>query len=158
MKNKHSWRQGDPQSNLRGHPFMTSVKFSDFLTPPPCPRWATGLYYKIHATSLTVSAFPLPPPPLGADVINGWPPCQLLRLDFANRTVGFFVSSLLWLRESRVCPMARDFPHPRIICVLVLCWVDPKIYGILNGLGIVSESIIYLDNIAKEDENPTSLL
>ena len=53
---------------------MTSATFSDFLTPsPPCPRWATGLYYKIHATSLTLSAFPLPPSPLGADVINGWP-------------------------------------------------------------------------------------
>ena len=49
---------------LRGHPFMTSAKFWDFLTPsPPCPRWETGLYHKIHATSLTLSAFPLPPSP-----------------------------------------------------------------------------------------------
>ena len=58
---------------IGGHPFMTSAKFSDFLTPsPPCPHWATGLYYKIHATSLTLSAFPLPPSPLAAEVINGW--------------------------------------------------------------------------------------
>ena len=49
-------------------------KMLGFFDPlPPCPRWETGLYYKIHATSLTLSAFPLSPRPLGADVINGWP-------------------------------------------------------------------------------------
>ena len=48
-------------------------KILGFFDPlPPCPRWATGLYYQINATSLTLSAFPLPPPPLDVDVINGW--------------------------------------------------------------------------------------
>ena len=50
---------------------MMSAKISDFLTPsPPCPQ--------IHATSLTelpsfVCFSTNPPPPLGADVINGSP-------------------------------------------------------------------------------------
>ena len=39
-------------------------KIFGFFDPlPPCPHWATGLYYKIHATSLTLSAFPRPPSP-----------------------------------------------------------------------------------------------
>ena len=40
------------------------LKFLGFFDPlPPCPRWETGLYYKIHATSLTLFAFPLTPSP-----------------------------------------------------------------------------------------------
>ena len=38
-------------------PLLTSTKFSDILIPSPaCPQ--TDLWYKIHATSLTTSAFP----------------------------------------------------------------------------------------------------
>ena len=57
------------------YPYRYDVrKISGFFDPlPPCLRWETGLHYKIHATSLTLSAFPLPPSPLSADVINGWP-------------------------------------------------------------------------------------
>ena len=84
----------------RGHPFMTSAQFSDFLTPsPPCPRWATGLYYKIHATSLTLSAFPLPPPPLSVDVINGWPlmPSAFLKETDSRGQERVFTAKLLKL-------------------------------------------------------------
>ena len=34
-----------------------------FLTPSPLPAFGINLYQKIHATSLTMSAFPQPPPP-----------------------------------------------------------------------------------------------
>ena len=45
----------------RGHPFYDVQKRLGFFDPlPPCPCWATSLYYKIHATSFT-------------SVINGWP-------------------------------------------------------------------------------------
>ena len=45
----------------------TSAKFWDFLTPPPLVRAGQLVYnYKIHATSLTLSGFPLPPPPPSA--------------------------------------------------------------------------------------------
>ena len=48
----------------RGHPFMMSTKILDFLTPSPLVRAGKLVYtIKIHATSLTLSAFPLPPPP-----------------------------------------------------------------------------------------------
>ena len=42
---------------------MMSTKYSDFLTPSPLSTFGTDLYYKIHATSLSMSAFQWPPPP-----------------------------------------------------------------------------------------------
>ena len=50
---------------------MTSAKFSGFWTPPPpLSAFCSDLQYRIHATSLTASAFGVtPPPPLSADVI-----------------------------------------------------------------------------------------
>ena len=47
-----------------------------FWRPPPCLHWATDLYYKIHATSLTLSAFWDAPP--SADIIFT---CPLIKPD-----------------------------------------------------------------------------
>ena len=41
----------------KGPPDMMSTHFSDFLTPSPS-TFGIDLYNKIHATSLTTSAFP----------------------------------------------------------------------------------------------------
>ena len=41
---------------------MISAKFSDSLTPPPLSAFGSDLYYKIHATSLTMFHDPPPPP------------------------------------------------------------------------------------------------
>ena len=54
-------------------PDMTSAKFSDFFIPPPLSTFETDLQYKIHTTTLTMSAFPRPPPPSNADIISGSP-------------------------------------------------------------------------------------
>ena len=44
---------------VRELPNMLSAKFSDFLTPcPSLPAFGSDLLYKIHVTSLTMSAFP----------------------------------------------------------------------------------------------------
>ena len=43
---------------------MKSEKIWDFLTPSPLSAFRFWLYYKIHATSLTSSAFGGPPPRL----------------------------------------------------------------------------------------------
>ena len=43
---------------VREHPLMTSAKVSGFLTPSPLSAIGTDLNYKIHAASLTTSAFP----------------------------------------------------------------------------------------------------
>ena len=56
-------------------PYMTSAKFSDFLTPSPLVRKFTQ---PPLLGSLPSSAFPLTPPsPLGTDVINGSSPNRL---------------------------------------------------------------------------------
>ena len=49
---------------VRELPFMTSAKFLDFLIRSPLSVFGSDLHYKIHATFLTTSASPLPPPPL----------------------------------------------------------------------------------------------
>ena len=59
-----------------GHPFMTSAKFLDFLTPsPPCPRPHLVRIYSTKCTQPPLLHLLLaqPPSPLHADVINGWP-------------------------------------------------------------------------------------
>ena len=43
---------------LRELPLTTSAKFSDFVIPSPLVCIGSDLYYNIHATSLTTSAFP----------------------------------------------------------------------------------------------------
>ena len=43
---------------VSGLPLMMSTKCSDFLTPSPLSAFGSDLNYKIHATSLTMSAFP----------------------------------------------------------------------------------------------------
>ena len=50
---------------------MMSAKLSDFLTPSPLSTFGTDLWFKIHATSLTTSAFPCPPSPSDVDIISG---------------------------------------------------------------------------------------
>ena len=40
---------------------MIFAKCLDFFTPPPLSAFGSDLYYKIHATYLTTSAFPWPP-------------------------------------------------------------------------------------------------
>ena len=45
-------------SQLGEIPDMMSAKISDFLTPSPLSTFGSDLYYEIHATSLTTSAFP----------------------------------------------------------------------------------------------------
>ena len=47
-----------PHDSLRELPDMMSTKFSDFLTPSPLSIFGSDLYCKIHATSLTMLAFP----------------------------------------------------------------------------------------------------
>ena len=47
---------------------MTSDKYSDLLTP--LYEFGSDLYYKIHATFLTTSAFHDPPPPSDANIIS----------------------------------------------------------------------------------------
>ena len=52
---------------------MMSTNFWDFLTPPLLSAFGTDLlYYKIHATSLTI-CFSLTPSPFDADIISGSP-------------------------------------------------------------------------------------
>ena len=43
---------------IRGLPLMMSTKISDFLIPSLLSAFVSDLYYKIHATSLIMSAFP----------------------------------------------------------------------------------------------------
>ena len=50
---------------------MMSAKFSDFLTSSPLSAFGSDLYYKIHATSLTLSAFPCFLPLFNVDIISG---------------------------------------------------------------------------------------
>ena len=70
-----------PGKAVRGLPDMISTIFSDFSTPSPLSALGTDLYYKIHATSLTTSAFslPLPPHPFDTDIIFGGPLKSLLK-------------------------------------------------------------------------------
>ena len=51
-------------------PDMMFAKFPDILTPS-LSAFGSDLYYKIHATSLTTSACPWPPPPSDADITSG---------------------------------------------------------------------------------------
>ena len=53
---------------------MTSEHLLYFFDPLlPLSAFGTDLSYRIHATSLTATAFPWPPsPPPSADVIYGW--------------------------------------------------------------------------------------
>ena len=43
---------------LRELPDIMSAEFSHFLTPSPFSTFGSDLYYKIQATSLTMSTFP----------------------------------------------------------------------------------------------------
>ena len=49
------------ERRIRELPYMTSAKFSDFLTPSPLSAFGSALRYRIHATSLTTSAFEVTP-------------------------------------------------------------------------------------------------
>ena len=63
------------RSPVRGHPYMTSAKFLDFLTPSlPCPH--LGLIYSTKFTQPPLQHLLLgqPPSPLPADVVYGCPP------------------------------------------------------------------------------------
>ena len=66
---------------------MMSAKFSDFLTPTPLYVFGSDLYYKIHATSLTMSVFQDSPPPSDADIISGSSHTGIRRRHNARATV-----------------------------------------------------------------------
>ena len=79
----------------------------DFLTPSPsCPRWATGLYYRINATSLTLSAFPLTPPP---------PRCG------RHKWMALYFVLLMATLATPFCPISLNFAYaaPPIPCSLL---------------------------------------
>ena len=44
--------------------------FASFWSSSPLSTFGSDLYYKIHAPSPTMSAFPWPPPPSDADIIS----------------------------------------------------------------------------------------
>ena len=52
------WRASRGRVTIRELPDIMSAKFSDFFTPSPLSAFEIDLYYNIHATSLTTSAFP----------------------------------------------------------------------------------------------------
>ena len=59
---------------IRGHPFMTSTKMTNFLTllPHHPQKWTIDLLFKNNRIHKHVTNFKTPTPPFLVDVINVW--------------------------------------------------------------------------------------